>query len=97
MALIQVSNPGITNPSQLFAAQIDTFSLTEPFVSGETLTLSQSAIPNTVILYSEGPPLGFASWQQPAANQVELLFGADPATDTDDGTWTIYAQYLYAI
>jgi len=95
MALIQAFNPSTGGSGEAFAAQIDTFSLTEPFVSGETLTLSQSAIPNTVILYSEGPPLGFASWQQPAANQVELLFGADPATDTDDGTWTIYAQYLY--
>lgn len=97
MALIQATRQGISSPSELFAWQIDEFELEDPFSSGETLTLTQTAIAGSVLVYSEGPPLSFGSWQQPAANQVELLFGADPATDTDDGIWHIYVQYQYAI
>lgn len=95
MALIQASNPGQSAAEQL-AWQIDEFELTDPFSSGETLTLTQTAIENSVILYSEGPPLSFGSWQFNAPNEVELLFGADPSTDTDDGVWNIYVQYQYA-
>ncbi len=96
MALIQATRPPSGGSGQTLAWQIDEFELTDPFSNGETLTLSQTAIAGSVILYSEGPPLSFGSWTQPAANQVELLFGAIPSEDTDDGIWHIYVQYQYA-
>lgn len=97
MALIQVSNAAITDPGELIAWQIDTVEETDPFSSGYTISLSQTPVDaNSILVYSEGAILFPTEWSYDSgANELEILFGADPATDTDDGIWHFFVQYPY--
>ena len=98
MALVQTTNVGSSGGGgQTLAWQVDEFEITAPFASGFTLSLSQTPLDaNSVMAISEGQPLessGFTVTISPA--EVEILFGADPATDTDDGIWHFRFQYPY--
>lgn len=97
MALIQAYNPGSGGSGGSVAGQRDDVEETNPFASGYTIALSQTPIDaNTIIVYSEGLVLYPTDWQYNAGpNEVEILFGANPATDTADGTWHFFVQYLY--
>lgn len=97
MALIQVNNPGVTSPGELIAWQIDTVEETDPFSSGYTIPLTETPVDaNSILVYSEGLVLFPTDWSYDSGtNEVEILFGADPATDTADGTWHFFVQYPY--
>jgi len=98
MGLIQAHNPGITSPGEIIAWQIDTVEEEDPFVSGYTIALSQTPVDaNSILVYSEGLVLYPIDWNYDSvANEIDILFGADPSTDTADGVWHFFVQYPYA-
>lgn len=97
MALIQARNPA-SSSGQTLAWQIDTVEETDPFSSGYTIALSQTPVDgNSLLVYSEGLVLYPDDWSYDSgANEVTILFGADPYTDTADGIWHFLIQYPYA-
>ncbi len=84
---------------QTLAWALDPFAETDPFgPPGANLTLNLSETPvdaDAITVWSQGQPLHPDDWDY-AAGVVTILFGADPATDTDTGTWNFLVQYPYA-
>lgn len=97
MALIQAYNPGGGGSGQTLAGQRDVVEETTPFASGYAISLTETPVDvSTIIVYSEGLILFPDDWTyNSGTNEVEILFGADPATDTPDGIWHFFVQYLY--
>jgi len=79
------------------AGQRDDVEVNTPFSSGYAIPLTQTPIDeDTIMVYSEGLILYPTDWQyNSGTNEVEILFGADPATDTGSGIWHFFVQYLY--
>lgn len=78
--------------------QLDTVEQTTPFASGYTIPLTQTPFDaDAIILYSEAYPLPYGdNWTYDSGtNEITILFGANPATDTDDGIWHFQVQYPY--
>lgn len=96
MALIQASNPA-SSSGETLAWQIDTVEETDPFASGYAIPLSQTPVDaSSVLVYSEGLILYPDDYTyNSGTNEIEILFGADPATDTADGIWHFFVQYPY--
>ena len=98
MALILVRNPSTGGGGGTPSWQIDTVEETAPFASGYAIPLSQTPVDaSSLLVYSEGLVLYPDDWSYNAGtNEVEILFGADPATDTASGTWHFFVQYPYS-
>jgi hypothetical protein len=77
----------------------DEFPQTAPFSSGLILNLSGTPVHETAIeVWSQGQILHPDDYIYHAVGPtVEILFSADPATDTDTGTWEFFLAYPYAI
>lgn len=98
MALIQAYNPSSGGgPGTDVAGQRDVQTTSSPFASGYAIPLSETPIDeSTIIVYSEGLVLYPTDWNyNSGTNEVEILFGANPATDSQSGTWHFFVQYLY--
>lgn len=84
---------------QTLAWAMDAFAETDPFGSpGPDLTLNLSHTPvdpDAITVWSQGQPLHPDDWDY-AAGVITILFSADPAMDTDTGTWNFLVQYPYA-
>lgn len=85
---------------QTLAWAMDAFAETDPFGPPDPeleLTLSEAPIDaDAITVWSQGQPLHPDDWDY-AAGVVTILFSANPATDTDTGTWNFLVQYPYAI
>lgn len=69
---------------------------TDPFSSGYIITLTETPLDEDAItVWSQGMILDTDDYNYIAPNQIEILFGADPATDTSDGEWVFSVQYPY--
>lgn len=87
-----------STPAQTLNWALDTVEEGDPFASGYVIPLSQTPVDaDAILVYSEGLVLFPTDWQYNAGtNEVEILFSADPATDTADGVWHFFVQYPYA-
>lgn len=90
---------GGSGPTQNYAWADDKFEVTDPFTPGSlNLALSQTVVfENGIFIVSEGMPLFPPDYTFIAPNQITIEFGADPATQTDDGIWLFHVQYQYAV
>lgn len=97
MALIQAQRVASGGGANVAGWQIDPVEETNPFSSGYAIPLSQTPVDaSSLLVYSEGLVLYPDDWTYNAGtNEVEILFNADPATDTTDGTWHFFVQYPY--
>lgn len=77
----------------------DEFPQTVAFTSGLLLNLSGTPVHETSILvWSQGQVLHPDDYvYNSGGNTIEILFGADPATDTDSGTWEFFLAYPYEL
>jgi hypothetical protein len=100
MALLQAWNPrrgsGPTPPLSI-AWERDRVEETNPFGPGYTIILTENPVDeNAIIVWSQGLMLDTDDYQFVAPNEIEILFSADPATDTGNGVWVFSIQYPYA-
>lgn len=97
MALMQAWNPSSgSGPGNTLAWARDRVEETNPFASGYTIPLSQTPVDEDAIsVWSQGQILDTDDYQFNAPNEIEILFSADPATDTDSGVWVFFVQYPY--
>jgi hypothetical protein len=97
MALLQAWSPSEGGSGQTLAWERDRVEQTDPFLSGYTITLSQNPVDaNAIIVWSQGMVLDTDDWRFNSPNEIEILFSANPATDTADGVWLFMIQYPYA-
>lgn len=84
---------------QTLAWALDEFTETAPFSSGLSLALSQTPLDvDAILVWSQGQPLHPDDWNYDnGTNSIIILFGADPATDTDTGEWNFTVQYPYNV
>lgn len=99
MAFIRTRRQETGGAGQTLAWAMDAFAETDPFgPPGADLELTLSHTPvdaDAIIVWSQGQPLHPDDYNY-AAGVITILFGADPATDTDTGTWNFLVQYPYA-
>lgn len=96
MALMQAWNPSSGGSGATLAWQRDRVEETNPFSSGYTIALSQNPVDgNAITVWSQGQILDTDDYNFNLPNEIEILFSADPSTDTDTGTWVFSVQYPY--
>lgn len=99
MGLIQAARPsGGSGPGQTLAWQRDRFEQTDPFSPGFTLQMTQTPVDEDAIeVWSQGEILDTDDYNYLSGpNQIEILFSADPALDTQNGVWVFFIRYPYA-
>ena len=100
MALLQAYNPqsgGGPTPPLGVAWERDRVEETNPFSSGYTIALTEEPVDaNSIIVWSQGSVRDRNSYQYMAPDEIEILFSANPATDTAEGVWVFTVYYPYA-
>jgi hypothetical protein len=95
---IRGAGAGSTPSGGITGWQIDNVERTTAFASGYTIALSRTPFSaDAIVLYSEYAPMPSGdNWTYDSGtNEITILFGANPATDTDDGIWHFQVQYPY--
>lgn len=84
---------------QTLAWDREPFIEVDPFSSGLSLPLSNTPVDvDAISVWSQGQPLDTDDWNYDSGtNAIIILFGADPATDTDTGEWKFSIQYPYNV